>query len=94
MATGKERWRRETYGPFVEKAPGRRGPALANTGLYVLEPELVRRLRSAPSDFGHDVFPAAVARGERILAYRVPGPVIDVGTPEGLAHARRLTSGG
>jgi NDP-sugar pyrophosphorylase family protein len=43
---------------------------------------------SVPLDFGHDVFPAALAHGFTICAYRLSGPVIDVGTPEALELAR------
>ena len=40
------------------------------------------------ADFGHDVFPDALARGLRIAAHRLRAPVLDVGTPEALALAR------
>jgi NDP-sugar pyrophosphorylase family protein len=65
--------------------------ALINAGLYVLEPELVAGLPAGtPLDFGHDVFPAQLAAGARLAAHILPEPVIDVGTPEGLALARGL----
>jgi mannose-1-phosphate guanylyltransferase len=74
---------------FAEKEPGTPVPALVNAGLYVIEPRLVRPLtRGEEADFGHDVFPAALAAGEPLLAHRLAEPVIDVGTPEGLALAR------
>jgi NDP-sugar pyrophosphorylase family protein len=78
---------------FREKQPGIPIPALVNAGLYLVEPELIASLEpGAELDFGHDVFPAALRRGERIRAHRLPVPVIDVGTPEGLARARDLTA--
>ncbi|HZU60916.1 MAG TPA: NDP-sugar synthase [Solirubrobacteraceae bacterium] len=65
--------------------------ALINAGLYVLEPEVVSSLPAGtPLDFGHDVFPALIAAGGRLAAHVLQEPVIDVGTPEGLAQAREL----
>jgi NDP-sugar pyrophosphorylase family protein len=76
---------------FVEKQPERSGPGLVNAGLYVLDPELVAALPvGQPLDFGHDVFPGAVDRREPVFAYRLGGPVLDVGTREDLERARRL----
>lgn len=69
--------------------------ALINAGLYVLEPALVAALPAGtPLDFGHDVFPAVIADGGRLGAHILPEPVIDVGTPEGLARARALVEEG
>jgi NDP-sugar pyrophosphorylase family protein len=74
---------------FEEKTHTAVGPALINSGAYVIEPELVASLPlGTPSDFGGDVFPDALARGTRIYSHRIAGPVIDIGTPEGLAQAR------
>lgn len=74
---------------FVEKQELIESPALINAGLYLLEPRFVADLPSgAEIDFGHDVFPAALASGARILAYELAEPVIDVGTPEALTRAR------
>lgn len=74
---------------FIEKQGNIDGPSLINAGLYLLEPSFVEDLPPRTElDFGHDVFPAALARGSRILAHKLPQPVIDVGTPEGLARAR------
>jgi NDP-sugar pyrophosphorylase family protein len=73
---------------FEEKKPREAGPSLINAGVYVVEPELVSSLPAgAPSDFGHDVFPSAVNAGRPIFGYRIANPVIDIGTPEGLALA-------
>jgi NDP-sugar pyrophosphorylase family protein len=78
---------------FVEKGkehPGR--PALVNAGIYVLDRRLILDLvpEGAESDFGHDVFPAALALNRRLAAYRLPRPVLDVGTPTTLEAAREL----
>ncbi|HXR13360.1 MAG TPA: NDP-sugar synthase [Solirubrobacteraceae bacterium] len=75
---------------FVEHgdfAPGTRG--LVNAGLYVVEPELVATLApGVASDFGHDLFPAALARGELLAVHMLAAPVLDVGTPGDLERAR------
>jgi mannose-1-phosphate guanylyltransferase len=72
---------------FAEKAGS--GPGLVNAGLYVLEPDFVSRIPPGTVlDFGIDVFPVAVARGERLVAYELTRPVLDIGTPAALAAAR------
>ena len=79
---------------FVEKRANPK-PGLVNAGLYVVEPDLVAALPSGTaSDFGHDVLPQAVERGERILAYRLQSAVLDIGTPEALALAQAAARSG
>jgi mannose-1-phosphate guanylyltransferase len=79
---------------FAEKQALVRAPALVNAGLYLLEPGFLAGLPpGTEADFGHDVFPSAIARGSRLLAYRLPRPVIDVGTPDGLRLARERDAG-
>lgn len=73
---------------FVEKG-SQTGRGLVNAGLYVIEPALLAGLQpGVAADFGHDVFPAALARGERLAVHLLPGPVLDVGTPADLERAR------
>jgi mannose-1-phosphate guanylyltransferase len=75
---------------FREKTISRsdRG-AYVNAGLYVIDPQLLRDLPAGVMlDFGHDVFPAVVERGERIAWHRLQAPVIDIGTPSMLNMAR------
>jgi mannose-1-phosphate guanylyltransferase len=68
-------------------------PALVNAGVYLLEPDFVRDFVPAGvSDFGHDVFPAALAAGEPIGVVRLPQPVLDIGTPADLARAQSTSS--
>jgi NDP-sugar pyrophosphorylase family protein len=75
---------------FAEKDPSRTGPGLVNAGLYVVEASLLSGLsRGTFLDFGRDVFPAALRTGQHLLAYRIPRPVLDIGTPQDLARARR-----
>lgn len=76
---------------FVEKGTRGEGPALVNSGIYVLEAAFVEPLPlGVPLDFGYDVFPRALEEGTRIVVHRLARPVVDVGTPEGLATARSL----
>jgi mannose-1-phosphate guanylyltransferase len=74
---------------FVEKGDRDDGPVLVNSGIYVVETRLVAELPlGRPLDFGHDVLPRALEDGRRIAAHRFVRPVIDIGTPEGLAQAQ------
>jgi NDP-sugar pyrophosphorylase family protein len=74
---------------FSEKGAQPSGRVLINSGLYVLESEIVAALpQGVESDFGGDVFPAALRRGCLLYAARLSQPVIDIGTPEGLTLAR------
>ena len=72
---------------FLEKATVE-GEGLVNAGIYLLAPEILAFI-DPPSDFGHDVFPRALAAGATITAVRTDAYVKDVGTPEALAEAER-----
>jgi NDP-sugar pyrophosphorylase family protein len=74
---------------FAEK-PGRpSGAALINSGIYVIQQELISSITmGSAADFGEDVFPAALASGVPMFAHRLKRPVIDIGTVDGLALAR------
>jgi mannose-1-phosphate guanylyltransferase len=80
-----------TVEAFYEKtAPHGDGLAYVNAGLYIVDPVLLRDLpRGVALDFGHDVFPAALTRGQAIAAHMLAAPVIDIGTPAALETARR-----
>lgn len=80
---------------FREKQDADGGPAWVNAGIYVLDPPFVRALvpAGASGDFGHDVFPAALAAGRPIAAHRLARPVLDVGTPADLARAQQRLGG-
>jgi NDP-sugar pyrophosphorylase family protein len=74
---------------FAEKQSRAAGPVLINSGVYVLESDIVTPLQPrVSSDFGHDVFPPAVEQGLEVFGWRLSSPVIDIGTPEGLTLAR------
>jgi NDP-sugar pyrophosphorylase family protein len=76
---------------FIEKGAHGAGPFLVNSGIYVLESDLVAELPpDVACDFGHDVFPGALAAHRTLRAHRLGKPVIDIGTTEGLARARRI----
>jgi NDP-sugar pyrophosphorylase family protein len=63
--------------------------AYVNAGLYVVEPDLLSALPAGQErDFGHDVFPQALAEGRPIAAHVLAAPVIDIGTPSALEFAR------
>lgn len=58
---------------------------VANAAVYVVEPDVLRDTcgaqQSAGLDFGHDVIPRLIARGERVCGMDiVPGFRIDIGT--------------
>lgn len=75
---------------FREKvATSVEGGAYVNAGLYVIDPDLMSELPAGvPLDFGHDVFPEALAQGKTIAAHILSDPVIDIGTPSMLQIAR------
>jgi NDP-sugar pyrophosphorylase family protein len=80
---------------FAEKPSRHTGPALINSGVYALEPQLVSSLPPGCfSDFGEDVFPQALRQGLRLFAYRTAGSVIDIGTWDGLRQARATVCAG
>ena len=69
---------------FLEK-PGR-GEVFsdhANTGIYVLEPEVLNRIEPGrPVDFSKDLFPALLAAGEPVYGFVTRAYWSDIGTPE------------
>jgi NDP-sugar pyrophosphorylase family protein len=77
---------------FVEKGRTPGEPAWINAGLYILEPDVLRFIMGPSPDFGHDVFPLMLREGCALWGHPVEGHVIDVGTPERLAYARRVAS--
>jgi mannose-1-phosphate guanylyltransferase len=73
---------------FVEKGPAS-GEGLVNAGIQLLDPAVLGHIRPPFADFGHDVWPAALAAGATITAVPVDAYIRDVGTPEALAEAER-----
>ncbi len=68
---------------FKEKpSPDEAFSHLVNAGVYVLSPAIFTLMPAVtPCDFGHDVFPALLAAGERLYGV-VTGPVWASDTPE------------
>jgi mannose-1-phosphate guanylyltransferase len=73
---------------FHEKTAGRRS-TIANAGVYLARQTLFDEIPAgrAVVDFGYDVLPQLHGR---MYGCVLEGPVVDVGTPEGLAEARAL----
>ncbi len=82
---------RDRVTAFAEKVKtAGNGPALINAGIYAIEPSFANRIpRGRELDFGRDVFPAALSRGERLAIHRLSAEVLDVGTPAALSLARQ-----
>lgn len=76
---------------FREKTPTHvDGGVYVNAGLYIITPGFLGSLpANVPLDFGHDVFPEALAQSKTIAAHFLSTPVIDIGTPSTLQFARR-----
>jgi NDP-sugar pyrophosphorylase family protein len=71
-----------------EKDPDIHGDAWINAGLMVVERRATIGIAPGEEvDFGHDLIPAALERGARVQLHRLPGPVLDIGTPAALALA-------
>lgn len=60
-----------------------------NAGTYVLDPSLLDDVRPGRAvSLEREVFPAALAAGYLLTAYREDSPFLDVGTPEALRAAQ------
>lgn len=76
---------------FVEKPPADQVFSnWANSGIYVLNPEVLRYVTDIPSDFGNDIFPRLLDAGLHIQVHPLTGTLIDIGTPENLQAVQRL----
>ena len=64
---------------------------LANTGIYVLEPEVLEEYVPEDTffDFAEDVFPALLAAGEKVVGYEGDFYWSDIGTLESYRTAQR-----
>jgi NDP-sugar pyrophosphorylase family protein len=69
---------------FVEKpAPEAVFSNLANAGIYVVEPEVLRHIPAdQPFDFGRDLFPVLLEAGVPLSGHRAIGYVLDIGSSE------------
>lgn len=68
---------------FIEKPSWERVVTdLVNTGIYVLSPKLLSFIPDGrPFDFGKELFPLLLERGEKILGVELEGYWCDVGSP-------------
>ena len=65
---------------FQEKpAPEKALSDLANTGIYVFEPEILKMIPDGPYDFGRQLFPKLVAEKAAIYGHKMVGYWSDVG---------------
>jgi len=61
-----------------------------NTGIYVLEPEVLRMVpKGKPFDFSKDLFPRILQRNKALYGYVAPGYWRDVGNPESYRGVHR-----
>ena len=65
----------------------------SNSGIYVLNPEVLRFVSDIPSDFGHDVFPRLLEADVPLQAYPTTSTLIHIGTPENLQRAQQAAAG-
>jgi mannose-1-phosphate guanylyltransferase/phosphomannomutase len=65
-----------------------------NAAVYLLESRILSYLPpNSRWDFVQDLFPRAIAAGERLWGFISPVELLDIGTPERLATARRRHGG-
>ncbi|NQT48958.1 MAG: nucleotidyltransferase family protein [Chloroflexi bacterium] len=76
---------------FIEKPdPGATSSRLANAGIYVLQPEIIGHIPPETLyDFGYDLFPALLYRGERLYGYVTTDSILDTGTMENYRRVER-----
>jgi NDP-sugar pyrophosphorylase family protein len=90
---------------FVEKPAPKDAPSnLANTGLYVLSPEIRKLFREKGIqqiikeknrlDFGYDFIPYVISTGRPVYGYTLKGSWFDVGTPKSYLEAMKNLLGG
>lgn len=74
---------------FVEKpAPGAVAGNLANSGILVLEPSVIREIPPGePYDFGLHLFPRLLDQGVPLFGERLDGYILDIGSPDRLEQA-------
>ena len=90
---------------FVEKPEPKDAPSnLANTGLYVLSPEIrkifcekgIQQIIKEKNrlDFGYDFIPYVISTGRSVYGYTLKGSWFDVGTPRSYLEAMKNLLGG
>lgn len=81
---------------FVEKpAPGTTTSNLANAGIYVVEPRIIDYIPDETFyDFGFNVFPDVLAKGEKMYGYITDATILDAGTMANYQETDRVVSEG
>ncbi len=90
---------------FVEKPLPKDAPSnLANTGLYVLSPDIRKIFKEKGIqqiikeknrlDFGYDFIPYVISTGRAVYGYTLKGSWFDVGTPKSYLEAMKNLLGG
>ncbi len=90
---------------FIEKPLPKDAPSnLANTGLYVLSPEVKKIFKEKGVqqiikeknrlDFGYDFIPYVISTGRPVYGYTLKGNWFDVGTPKSYLEAMKNLLGG
>lgn len=75
---------------FREKDPSDAGPGLVNSGIYAADPSLLDLITPERTDFGHHVWPAALAAGLHLDARELGDAYLrDIGSLEALEAAER-----
>ena len=60
---------------------------LAGAAVWIVRKPLVDLIpMDSPSDFGRDIFPAAIKKGLKLCGYMTQESLVDLGTPERLSH--------
>ncbi len=62
----------------------------ANTGMYIMEPEVISYIKSIPYDFGKDLFPLLLNKGIDLYGYKGKGVWLDTGRPNDLIKANQI----
>ncbi|QRN99079.1 HAD-IIIA family hydrolase [Archangium violaceum] len=68
--------------------PERLVPNLANAALYVMERRVLQGVEAEGMDLARTFFPRLLARGARLVGYRSPEYIKDMGTPERYARVQ------
>ncbi|HEU5086181.1 MAG TPA: NDP-sugar synthase [Roseiflexaceae bacterium] len=75
---------------FVEKPPAWDGGNVANAGIYICEPPVVKTIGPGVRDFGHDIIPQLLHAGAALYGRPINGVLLDIGTPEAYQQAQNL----
>ncbi len=76
---------------FLEKpSAGEKFSNLANTGIYVIEPEILKYISEIPYDFARDLFPRLLRKNICIYGYLGKGIWLDTGRPNDLIKANQV----